>query len=96
MIHYDRIDVSEGTGVNKTSASEECDICHYWYLLNYSFKFHSTVCNRSHSLLMVSVNLSDITSLNIKGSDYPCIISLINKNEAMNLLQNADLTDLTF
>ena len=30
MPYYDRIDVSEGIDVNKTSASKECDICHYW------------------------------------------------------------------
>ena len=28
---------------------------------------------------MMSVNLRDIAILNIKGSDYRCIISLINK-----------------
>ena len=39
MLYYDRIDVSEGIDVNKTSASQECDICHCWYFLNYSFKF---------------------------------------------------------
>ena len=31
MLYIDRIDVSEGIDVNKTSASKECDICHYWY-----------------------------------------------------------------
>ena len=31
MLHYDRIDVSQGIDVNKTSESKECDICHYWY-----------------------------------------------------------------
>ena len=36
--------------------------------------------------------LSDIATLNIKGSDYYCIISLIRKNEAINLMQNVDLT----
>ena len=41
----------------------------------------------------MSVNLSDIAILNIKGSDHGCIISLISKNEAMNLLQSADLTE---
>ena len=41
---------------------------------------------------MMSKNVSNIAVLNIKGSDYRCIISLISKNEAMNLLQNADLT----
>ena len=39
MIHYDRIDISEGIDVNKTSASKECDVCNNWYFLNYSFKF---------------------------------------------------------
>ena len=37
------------------------------------------------------MTLSDIAVLNIKGSNYRCIISLISKNEAINLMQNADL-----
>ena len=43
MLHYDIIDVSEGIDVNKTSASEECDDCHYWCFLHYSFKFQPNV-----------------------------------------------------
>ena len=31
MLYCDRIDVSEGINVNKTIASKECDICHYWF-----------------------------------------------------------------
>ena len=93
MIYYDRVDVSEGIDVNKTSASKECDICHYWYFLNYSFKFQPNVCNRCHDLLMMSMNLSNIAILNIKSSDHECIISLISKNESINLIQNADLTE---
>ena len=92
MIYFDRIDVSEGIDVDKTSASKECDIFHYWYFLNYSTKFQPNVCNRFNDLLMMSMNLSDIAVLNIKDSDYRCIISLISKNEAINLMQNADLT----
>ena len=42
---------------------------------------------------MISVNLSDIAILNVQGSDYGYIITLISKNEAINLLQNADLTE---
>ena len=34
---------------------------------------------------MMSINLSDIVLLSIKSSDYHCIISLISKNEAINL-----------
>ena len=40
----------------------------------------------------MSVNLCDIAILNIKGSDYLCIISLISKTEAIKLLQNVNLT----
>ena len=63
MLYFDRIDVSEGIDVNKTSASKECDICHYWYFLNYSFKFQPNGCNRYHDLLMISINLSGIAIL---------------------------------
>ena len=40
----------------------------------------------------MSINLSDIAILSVKHFDYRCIISLISKNEAINLVQNADLT----
>ena len=36
--------------------------------------------------------LSDTAILNIQGSDYRCIISLISKNEAIKIMQNSDLT----
>ena len=85
-------DISEGTDINRTSASKECDICHYCYFLNKRFKFQAYVLNRCHDLVVMYMNLSDIAILNIKGSDYRCIISRISKNEAINLIQNADLT----
>ena len=79
MIYYHRIHVSEGIDVNKTSESKECDIYHYWYFLNKGFKFQPNVC--------------DIAILEIKGSDYRCIISRISKSEATKLLQNIELTE---
>ena len=45
MLYYDRIDVSEEIDINRTSPSKECDVCHNWYFLNYSFKFQPNVCN---------------------------------------------------
>ena len=57
--------------------------------LSSSLKFQPSACNRCHGLLMMSLNLSDIGVLNIKGSDYRCIIS---QNEATHLFQNTDLT----
>ena len=63
MIYYHRIDVSEGTDINKTSASKEPDVCQYWYFLNYSFKFQPNVSNGSHDLLMMAINFTDIALL---------------------------------
>ena len=31
MLYFDRIGISEGIDVNKTSESKERDICHYWF-----------------------------------------------------------------
>ena len=86
MLYFNRIGISEGIDVNETSASKECDICHYWYFLKKGFKFQPNVCSRCHDLLMMSMNLSDIAILNSKGSDYRCLIRLMSKNEAVNLM----------
>ena len=93
MLSYDRIDVSEGVDINKTSASKECDIYHCWYFFNKGFKFQTYVCNRCHDLSRMSIDLNDIIILRIKNSDYRCIITGISKSEAIKLLQNIDLTE---
>ena len=42
---------------------------------------------------MMSINLSDTAILNIKRTDYRCIISGISKNEVVNLMQNINLIE---
>ena len=93
MLHYDRTDISETIDVNKTSTSKECIICHYWHFLDKVFKFQPDVCNGCHDVLMMFMNLSDISILNIHGADYRCVITGISKSEAVNLLQNAVLNE---
>ena len=93
MLYRDRIDVCEGIDVNKTNESKEWNICHYWYFLNQGFKFQLNVCNRFNHLLMTFMNLSGITILNIKSTDYRCIISGISKSEAINVMHNIELTE---
>ena len=92
MLYFDGIEVSEGIDVNKPSSSKECDIFHYWCFLNKGFKFQPYVCNRCHDLLMMSINLSDITLLKIKNSDCHCIITEISRSEVVSLMQNIDST----
>ena len=51
MLQYDRIDISEGIDINKTSASKECNICHYWYFLDKNFNYDPYLCNECHDLM---------------------------------------------
>ena len=39
MSEYNRDNISEEIDVNKTNASKECDICHYWYFKDICFKY---------------------------------------------------------
>ena len=57
MLYFDRIDVSERNYVNKTSASKESDICHYYYYSSNRSKLQPNVCNKCHYLLMMSVTI---------------------------------------
>ena len=69
MLYYDRIDVSEGTDMNKTSSIKKHDICHYWYFLIKGFKFQIYACNKCHDLLMMCMKLSNIYILNNKNAN---------------------------
>ena len=51
MLYFNRMDFSEEIDVSKTSASKECDNCHYLYFLYKGFKFQPNIC-RCHDLLM--------------------------------------------
>ena len=50
------------------------------------------LCNRCHDLLMMSITLN-IAILNIKAAGYCCIIRGVIKGEAINLIQDIDLTE---
>ena len=57
MLEYDRIDISEGIDTNKTSASKECNICHYWYFLDKNLNYEPYLCNGCHDLKMLLLYL---------------------------------------
>ena len=82
MLYYHRIDAPERIYVNKSNESRECDICRYWYF-----------CKGCHDVLMVPKSPRNIGILNINGEDFHCIINAISKSEAINLLQNINLSE---
>ena len=55
MFQYEKIDVSEAIDVNRTNASKECMLCHYWYFKDVGFKFEPHVCNKYHKYKMQNV-----------------------------------------
>ena len=65
MLQYEKFDVSEGIDINKTSASKECMLCHYWYFKDVGFKFEPHVCNKCHDVLMTAYELKNIAILNV-------------------------------
>ena len=93
MLQYDRIDVSVGIGHNKTSASKECDICHYWYFLDSGFKYKPYICNGCHNLRQKAMNFNDVAIVSIKGSDYRIHFWYMSKDDAINIIKNSDLKE---
>ena len=93
MLQYERIYVSEGINVNKTNASKECMLCHYWYFKNVRFKFELHVCNKCHDVLVTAYELKNIVILSVKGVDFRCILWGISRNEAVHGLNNSVLED---
>ena len=89
MLLYEKIDVSEGIDVNKTSASKECELCHYWFFKDIGFKFEERVCNRCHDLLTMVYFLKNVAILSAKGATFRCLLMGINKNEALKKLNNS-------
>ena len=89
MLRYQKIDVSEGIDVNKTSASKECELCHYWFFKDVGFKFEKHVCNKCHDLLATVYFLKNITILTEEGATFRCVLMGISKNEGLKRLNNS-------
>ena len=80
MVQYEKSDVSEGIDVNKTSASKEYELCHYWFFKDVGFKFEQHVCNRCHDLL----TMGHMAILSAEGTTFRCLLRSTRKNEALN------------
>ena len=93
MLQYQKIDFSEGIDVNKTSESEKCELCHYWFFKDVGFKFEKHVCNGYHDLLTTAYSLKNIIILSAEGATFRCILTSISKNEGLKRLNNSLTND---
>ena len=83
MLQNQKIDVSEGIDINKTSALKECELCHYCFFKDIGFKFEEHVCNKCHDLLTMAYSLKNIAILNSKGPTFRSILMGISKHEGL-------------
>ena len=84
MLEYDRIDISEGIDVNKTSASNLCDICHYWYFKDIVFKYEKYLCNGCHDLMQKAMSFNTVAIVYAKESAYRIFFWYMSKDDAIN------------
>ena len=89
MLRYQKIDVSEQIDINKTSASKECELCHYWFFKDIGFKFEEHVCNKCHDLSTMAYSLKNVAILSAKGATFRFLLMGISKNEAFKRLNNS-------
>ena len=89
MLQYQKINVSEGTDINKTSAWKECELCPHWFFKYVWFKFEEHVSNGCHDLLTVAHSLKNIAILIAKRASFRCLLMGISKNETLKKLNNS-------
>ena len=89
MLKYEKFDISEGIDVNKTSASKESELCHYWFFKDIEYKFEEHICNRCHDLLTMAYSLKNIAILSAKWTTCRYLIMATSENEALKKLNNS-------
>ena len=93
MLEYDRIDVLEGTDINKTNASNECKICHHWYFKDTGFKYEVCLCNGCHGLMQKAISFNDVAIVYVKGSAYRIHFWYMSKDDTISIMNNSILID---
>ena len=89
---YDRIDVCECIGIDKTDNLRECIICHYGWLVRINFRFQPKVCDGCHDMTRKSMSFMYVAIVTVKIIDYRIHFWGIFKSEAMHRMKNADLS----
>ena len=93
MLEYNRINISEGIGINKTSKSKECKICHCWYFKDIGYKYEPLLCNGCHGLMQKAMSFNNIAIVYVKGGAYRIHFWYMSKDDAINIMNGSSLID---
>ena len=84
MLEYNRIDLSEGIDVNKTSS-----FCHY-YFLNINFNYQKYLCDGCHDMSMKANSMQNLAIVYSDSNAYRMNFTFVDLNEATYLLNNSN------
>ena len=93
MLEYNRIDISEGIDIKKTSASKECNICDYWYFKDIGFKYEPYICNGCPDLMQKAMRFNNVAVVYVKGNASRINFWYISKDDAINIVNGSNLDD---
>ena len=93
MLEYDRIDISEGIDTDKTNASKECNIYHYYYFFDKIFNYGPYFCNGCHDLMHKAVSFKNVALVSTKGNDCRIHFWYMSKKNAIAIMTNSNLND---
>ena len=89
MLEYDRIDISEGTGIKKCKeTSKECNLCKFCYFLDKNFNHGPYLCDGCYDMSMKAVSIKHLTIINHNGNHYRVNFAFMSKKNAYNLIKN--------
>ena len=78
-MNYDRIDISEGTDINKTDSLHECIISNYLCFLAINVRFQPKVCYGCHDITQKSMNFDSFAIVTVRKNDYRILFWLCVK-----------------
>ena len=70
MLEYGRIDISEGTDIDKTNKSKECMLCHYWYFLDKNFSYGPYLYDCCYNMTQKSADSKNIDIVYVEENAY--------------------------
>lgn len=78
-MNYDRIEISEGTDINKTDGLQECIVSNYLCFLAINVRFQPKVCYGCHDITQKSMNFDSFAIVTVRKNDYRILFWLCVK-----------------
>ena len=93
MIEYVKNDIQKGLMLIKQIDQKECDICHYWYFKDISFKYEPYLCNGCHDLMQKAMSFNNIAIVYVKENAYRIHFWYMSNDDAINIVTGSNLFD---